>query len=1066
MSQQTVTAEHNFIVNGDLLESLDVGWTVNDESKVSIKREVWGGVLTPHLHVVNEGEAEQTIHLRDLPRPAKDRADYRVSFYYQATQGAMCWVSLSPGKGGEQRYDLVPSLKPDDEQQEVQESDEPLDLQLELREYLITLEPDEAEVTVSFGAPENDRPGMLRGLRVTRIKVELLLEDLRLERVILNGVSQEAADPLRLCLGAVNENAAVLTLVPADDSVWKGTNVGLLVNGQTPVPGAPISVSPGGEQTIEHPWRLSCDDLPEEEGVEHSLCIQSEFTAELYELKTLSGHFRLDIIAVQEAAYYPVMDLGQSVTLTARVLSHYTKQPLAGREVRWYLGDDELFCDKTDENGEASFEYSPDMSGNQQIIAKVDSYYHPENAQYVFAVWALQTDPWLEVCINLDELGAVIWGDKTLFPCRGGAHSLITSISDDNPIFGTSVALFWQDTPDSPEYLGVTFDPPLEEARELSVANMRWAMHCADIRNGQYSLQLESSRLKERSKLMELNLAHNWVEKGWVKEASRFPSLDSPIPLPLAIQAMSKIAGVPEAREVDVTWMSSTGDESKPTGTDGVSEFDFVPTEEGTFDVVAKVVNRYDDSSFDHSFSVTVVGEDPWNKLATLTLNNREPGAIGIFSFMGEEGTLKLMPIGNGLIDQEVYLNWPDTNPDLGLVTDPPMDQKRKLTNQGLSWKVEFTSTESARYDLQVCCDMLDPWTVPGRLLSRSIDAEGSLELDEVRFGSENGAYPCIGAQHDLWFRPKASSPLSGLQLALRWKNEPEGKYGIIFNPDLGHVAQLQPSGNKWELNCVSASRVESFSLELFFPELELVYTPLKMSLGNHRLLVWAARQAAMDPVLANNESVRLGLRLRSFYTTKAVMDAPIKFERPGTTDLEALTEEDGWAPCDYQPRSAGDLVVTASFLNRYNGESVSTPFQVTVLANDPWAGLKFEFAGDPKAEAIGVKTVFPRRGGTYTIKLIPAGVGSDMVGRGVALGLSGIGASEIGATLTPGWGNPQTMTPTGVTWTLKLGNVQDAGFGIFAAASRLYRFSSNNPASLGSVPLPVSSAATEDEAL
>lgn len=1054
MSEQKVTADYNFIRNGDFQNDLEDGWTLNDPAKVTKQTDLWDGVPTAHMRLVNKGEAEQTITLRDLPRPTTGRAVYRVSFWYQATQGAVCWVVLKPGKGGQQCYDLIPTLDPE----EGEDPEEPLDLRLELMERDIQLEADETEVTVCFGSPANDQPGMLRGLRVTQIKVELRLEDLRLKQVWLDGAPQDLRRPLRLCLGAAADQAATLRFEPADDSVWKGTDIGLLVDGAIPAPGAPVSVLPDGEHLIESPWQISCADLPDEEGVRHELLIESAFTANPYVLETLSGHFRLDVVAVKEAAYYPVIDLKQTVELVARVQSHYTAQPLAGRMVRWYRGEVELSNGETDESGEARFDYEPDVMGKQQIVAKVDSFYKPEDALHVFEVWALQSDPWLDVQVRLDALALGSW-DKVLYPNRGGSHEIWLTLPEGSPLLDTDLILFSISTPDTPESLQVTFDPLLSQPHPQSATLMRWAMVCGNWKNGQFSLQLESSRLKERSNLKPMSLAHNWVEKGWVKEATRFPSLDSPVPLPLALQVKSKISNVLEAKEVDVLWTLEPDKESLQTGVDGVSEYEFIPIVEGSFKVTAKVDNRYDDTSFTHDFNVTVIGEEPWLKMAILTMNDKEPGSIGIYAFLEDEGTLKLMPSGDGLLDQEIYLGWPDTNPDLGLVTDPPMEQRRKLTSTGLSWKVKFNSTESARFDLQVCCDMLDPWTVPGRALSRSIDVEGSLALDQVMFESQKGAYPCIGAQHDLWFWPKVNSPLSGLKVALRFRDAPEDKLNILFSPELDLAVRLDASGIKWQLGCLYTQRIEPFSLELFFPELDLIYSSIHMSLGVHRFRIAAERQPPMDTVLTDSEQSQMGLQVVSYYNGHPVRDVQVKFELPGRSDVTEPTGQGGWAMCRYVPPTADDFVVKASLQNRYSGETLSTEFSVKALEKLPWDDLKFQFNDDPQPDQIGRKTAFPRRGGNYTIKLKPDNASNPLVGRAVALGVGGIEARDIGAILTPDWGQSQMMTAEGVSWRLQLGDIQDASFNVFASASRLAKLSPGNTMSLGSIPLPASYA-------
>lgn len=935
MSEQTITANHNFIVNGQFLEPLGPPWSVNDDAKVIIAVEQWNGAATKHLRLVNEGTAEQAITLADFPKPMAGRADYRLSFWYEATQGAECKVQISSGSSGTETQFLVPTRLGELERGD--EFEEPFELDLQRREYSLDwLKPEETTVTITFISPANDFPGMSRGLRVTQVMIELVLEDLTLESWTLDGRVHTPNDRLRLCFGAAGEDAFAFTMEPAVDSVWKGTEVGLLVNEQTTDPRGMIRTLPdlGSERSIAGEWSISCAD-GDEEDIESVLNVRSQYTAPIYSIPVLLGNYRLDVVAVREADYYPVVDLKQSVELRVRVESHYTKKAMIGRLVTWTLGEDTLYQDVSDENGEVGFSFEPSEEGEYEIVASVDSHYKKEDARYALKVRALKEDPWLSATFSLDGPSrSWTWGEQTAYPCRGATHEVALAFPTSHSLADTELALHWTGE-DTPTDLGVTFQPGLDALTPIAGQGLAWSMVCENRKNSRFKFSVRCSRLLEPSPLQMLDLAHNWLALGEVKQSSRFPAVGG-VALQLAIQILSAVSDVGSVSDVEVVWcIEGEPVSTLPTGEDGWCEYSFNPVEEGTFTVTAAAISRYDDQTLKHPFMVTVLGEEPWNQLATVTLGGRESGSIGLVCFRGDVLVdLRVELVGEAMLDEEIHLDLISDN-DLGFVFEPPLETRRQLTTDGLTWKVRSTSEVSARFLLHVCHEELEPFVLPGLLLSKTLEGEGALTFDDRTLDHGSTAYPCLGAaEHKLRFTPKTDSPLNSLEVAAKWAEASRNALDVGLDPAEGVKQTLVSGGVEWKLDCSASVATGELGLSLDFNQVALTYPPVPMSLGHNRVRIAKVREASFDPEVG--QTVTLWLNAESFYTRQAVADVEVRFNHGGTS-TPVLTGSDGWAKFDYLATQLGEDNVIATVRSPYDEPDAfpSYTFEILVIGVD-----------------------------------------------------------------------------------------------------------------------------------
>lgn len=940
MSEQTITANHNFVVNGQFLDPLGETWEVNDDAKVVIYADLWNGVSTQHLRLVNEGTAKQTITLVDLPKPTAGRADYRLSFWYEATQGAECQVQISSGSSGAETKPLVPTRL--GELEHGDEFEEPFNLDLQRREYSLNwLRSDETTITITFISPKNAQPGMSRGLRVTQVMIELVLEDLKLESWTLDGLVHTPDDRLRLCFGATGEDAFAFTMKPAVGSVWDGTEVGLLVNEQTTDPRDMIGTSPplGSEQPIAGTWLISCADAGgDEEDIESVLNVRSQYTAPLYSIPVLLGNYRLDVIAVREADYYPVVDLEQEVRLTVRVESHYTKRPMANREVTWTLkgpsakDDVVLLRQPTDGEGEASYTYTPDKEGEYEIVASVDSHYKKDDARYTFKVRALKEDPWLNATFSLDgPPRSWTWGEQTAYPCRGATHEVTLAFPTNHTLADTDLALHWTGD-DTPDGLGVTFEPELDALTPIAGQGLKWNMACENRRNSRFEFSVRCSKLLEPSPLQTLELAHNWLALGEVKQSSRFPAVGG-ADLQLEVQILSQVPDVGGVSGVDVQWsINDSPDKTLRTGMDGWCTYPFNPVEEGDFKITVEAFSPYEPPNPQHEFDVTVLAENPWNKLVTVTLNSRQEESVGLLCFRNALPVdLLIMPAEDTLLEEDIYLDLTSAgDSNLGFSFKPPMENKRRLTENGLTWKVHSTSEISARFQLNVCHDDLSPFELQGRLLSQTLEEEGTFEFDDKKLAFGSTAYPCLGGKHTLRFTPNSSSLLNGLEVAATLADASSHALNLELEPKTPRV--LTSDGLEWTLDGRDSTESGMLGLSFELNQAGFTFPAVPMSLGHNRVKIAKVREASFDPEVG--QTVTLWLNAESFYTRQAVADVEVSFNHGGTS-TPILTESDGWAKFDYPATQPGEDCVIATVRSPYDEPDAfpSHTFEIKVIA-------------------------------------------------------------------------------------------------------------------------------------
>ncbi|NUT82164.1 hypothetical protein [Pseudomonas brassicacearum] len=915
MNSRNFRYEENFIHNGDFQTGLE-NWT--PVGGVIRSEDSWNGALTPNMHAYDEGAASQIIELAEYPRPHDEKAFYELEFYYEAygTQGATLQIDAADKH---EQWPLVPSLKAESERPVDPNKPRAISLVRYTRRLdLIDLSDDDLKVTF---ISKKDNGADEHGVRVTFVRVELVLEDLRLKSLTIDDEPQSLEEPLRLCFGALGDKSHRLMLEPADDSVWRQTQAGLWLEEEGT---SLLAASPPWEHEhpIEDAWAISCRvPADDEQEYLHPVQVRSQYTSAPYDLTARSGHFRLELAVLQDVAYYPVVALEQSVTMRVKVRSHYTETALPNREVTWAVTSTNasaslvLFTQRSDENGESSYTFTPTVAGEYQVTASVDSHYRKDDAKHIFEVRALAEDPWATATFSLENTTVpFLWGTQPAYPCRGGSHRASVTFAAGHALAGTDLMLTWETIDgDTPVGLGVTFSPELDDMTAIDAAGLTWSMDYQDKKDANFNLIVRCSKLLEDSPKQRMELAHNSLDIVADRQAPKFPFLDDGVPLRLELQVSSKIEGVEINRGIEVEWRVDGGEPNwTETGDGGWSAHLFDLSEPRTFQIVASVESRYEGQFVRRTFDVEVFPESPWRSLVSVTLDGKEPQSARLPFFLGGGPSVLQVDLQNDkFLDEEIWL-------EVGGDGEPPIDavpdfgMKREMIAGGLSWEISPVATSSTGFPLHICHEEMGPFEFQGLLLSTTLEEEGELTFDGRKILAADKIYPSIGGTHTLRFVPKASSPLILLDVAAQWISDAPG---IGLDPPANEPNELPSSGVEWRLTAPETGTAEEAELSLNFPQIGLAYPPVTVNLGHHRFEI---RGTGPDAEPWVGESVRLEIEVQSHYTKAPLGNVDVTFSHQDGGSETRSTGSNGKAEFWFEGKTSGQAHVIAKVPSGY----------------------------------------------------------------------------------------------------------------------------------------------------
>lgn len=1062
MSEPIIQAKESLLRNGDFKDLLN-HWI--DKGTVAIQNEFYESEFIPFMHVGVGASARQEVV---VPKKADASASYELTFLCELRpgfdwSGESGWLCILSGSDVLMNTELKAGDSRSLEQDQARlAAGQPLEFKpIRYRQSLDQLAFDSGDV-LTFevrGVPSN--PSDRRtGVLITWIDLQLKLEPLKLQAMRLDEQDLVPDRKLYLCLGASLGNGLddplymqhYLSFEPRDGNAWQGTKMALTVR-DNPLEAIMTAPDWGVDQTLTVPWSLDCPWMAEDKTYEFSIILFNQYDAEPYPIEVSLGHHRLAFGDEQKATFYPVLEYAQSVRLGVQIVSHYTRQALDGRTVNWTsAAQGVLGAGVTDEQGWVFFDFEPKTAGDVVITAWVDSpYYATGKVTYDFAVKVLATDPWkaLRAVIGTQETA---W-EATGYPNRGSNHPVIVRLPADSPLLGAALSLHWSG--EGHEQLGVTVNPPLEAPLPFNGGDVLWTLTSEDRLDGRFELSLQCSKLLLPSPGKPMSLARNRLRVGEVREANKFPIVDEEESVLLRVQAIHYLTagdGDPVSNAL-VEWVTPDGDAVHDvTGAGGWTSLLYTPKSTGDKTVTAYLKAHPDDTAVEQDFTVKPVATSPWKGEVEIRLDAvKVESPLGMLCRRGQTHALTVVPkAGSDWIGRNISLHWRGNDPAIGL-TPEDLTSPKTLLAGGVEWKLVSNKNDSSSglFELELrLAGLASVRELSGRLLSEDLTEEVALMLDQIHAELDaRNLYPCLGAVHRFKVLPNALSPLVGLDASLKWSGAPADSLGATVEPTLDRPQVLSDGGVNWTLGFTASTAPGEFALTLALPQLKFEAIAKPMTLAHNRVRIEAWRGAAVDPVIGQAPAW-MWVQVYSHYTNRPVDQAPVTWTGDtGPRDIQ--TTVDGWSGFDFAPKIAGDQLVTASVLSRYDNYPSTQPMTVEALASDPWEEVLVSFDKQPP-QPLGTHTFFPRRNTQHWLD-VTAPAGSALFNKDLVLGMTGTGPAELGMRFEePRLGEPWLFPSAGQTYSFKTGDLKDASFGLRFSSARLASLSPVNAMSLG----------------
>ena len=1052
MFEPVIQANDSLVLNGDFREALKFWEKGDNPREISVTGEVYEDV---QIKVLTAGNCASVSQQFTLPLEPGASARYVLSFLYETRHTDPGKMLITAENGTLLREIRLPPGDPRNsaEDQIRIASGQPLEFKPKIYNAPFDLPVQRQDkIRLTIVAPANaDHEDYHLQVVITRIRLDLHLALPQMRTVRVDAEHLLPGESVFLGLGATEDLQHRLEFILAPDSPWLHTKAALVCDDN---PQGAIIATPdwGVDQPLDSPWFLQCPLIGDQEPYLFTVQLVNQFTAEPYSMQVSLGHHRLMFGEVLEAAYFPVLELEQSVRLGVRVASWYTGQFLAGRTVTWATEErGVLSTTPTDREGWAYFDYLPVAAGDIVILASVASPYYASGVETTkLDVRVLATDPWKDV-LAVVEGDASPWAQKTGYPNRGSTYQL--SVRLPEALRGTELAMRWEG--DSAAQLGVRVRPELEEWVPSDAADLSWELDCRDELDGRFQLLLSCSKLLLRSNGKQMSLARNLVRIGDVQEANKFPVVDEGESVLLRVQVVHVVTsgdGEP-VNNARVDWQTPEGTIVTRSGLGGWASVLYQPSRAGELVVTARVRAHDDAVPIERTFAVTALASSPWKNQVRILFDDVavDLAELGLLCWRGAPHTLKVEPTaGSVLLDQMVTLQWRGESPGIGL-TVTSIGEPRKLEAKGLEWTFssQVASSTSSLFSLTLSSPVLAaPRELFGRLISTELVDELTVMLDQMTATiASQRMFPCIGATHSLRYLPNALSPLVGLQGTLMWLGTPAEELDASVEPPLDTARPLEDGGVGWVLD-FSASKVSgTFMLGLYLPALNLSMTANPMQLGHNKLRIEDWRESAVDAVLGKDKAWSW-IRVVSAFTHQAVAQVAVQWTSAIGSDTVA-SDDLGWSGFGLLPVTAGQQEVVANVHSRFDGYEEQRALSFTALARDPWEDVRVRFDGHDE-HPWGSHTFFPRRNGSHVVEvLFPDN--SPLLEQDLTLGSTGTGPVELGLSFEPALGAPRQPSAFGfLRYSLRCADLKDGSFALRLGAERLASLSPANAMSLG----------------
>ena len=196
----------------------------------------------------------------------------------------------------------------------------------------------------------------------------------------------------------------------------------------------------------------------------------------------------------------------------------------------------------------------------------------------------------------------------------------------------------------------------------------------------------------------------------------------------------------------------------------GWSKFDHAVTEVGEHTITAKVYSPYDDTTSEHTFTLNVYLESPWEQ-ATLLINGELVAwnSPGVFLFRGQPIDVKVeAPFLRG---KEVALDLINLD-DLDIEASPKFNVWVPTSDAKASWTLAANGTKSGRIKLKLLSNDVQAWEIPCAVLSANLAEEADVEIECAPVPND-GNWFIRDKPQTVTLKLKPGSPLTGLPVTL-----------------------------------------------------------------------------------------------------------------------------------------------------------------------------------------------------------------------------------------------------------------------------------------------------------
>lgn len=294
----------------------------------------------------------------------------------------------------------------------------------------------------------------------------------------------------------------------------------------------------------------------------------------------------------------------------------------------------------------------------------------------------------------------------------------------------------------------------------------------------------------------------------------------------------------------------------------------------------------------------------------------------------------------------------------------------------------------------------------------------------------------CLGAEntatHMLGFHVEEGNVWEGTDYSLEFGSNPDE--AVVAYPDASIDHPLH-EGRALSCPALDLSAAHPMTLKLWSQYHAAPYL-LQASLWHHRLDFLEVLDAAYFPILALNQSVKLGVRVASFYTRQTLEGVPVTWTVTGSSiQVNVTTGADGWAYLDFLPDVKGVVNISASAPSLfYTSGVVTQDFEVTVLEKNPMDEVMAVVEGKPEPWAL--KTGWLNRASKYDLRVTVPAV---LERTNMSLGWKGDSQEQLEVDVSPQV-NKEVPVPSSLEllWSMENGDVLDGSFHLHLTCSQL----------------------------